>query len=215
MAGKITALEPQKQSRDRVNVYLEGAFAFGLAEITAARLTVGAWLTDAEIASLLEADGLERAREKALSYLSYRPRSTAELGSYLSERGFSEDVVSAVLSRLGEVGLLDDEAFARSWLENRLLLRPKGRRALSAELQQKGIPAEISERILESFDEASVIRQVAEEQARRLSHLPPDVFRRRLTARLSSRGFAYDLIQETLSDLQAPQLSFESESEEY
>jgi regulatory protein len=215
MAGRITALEPQKRSRDRVNVYLDDVFAFGLATLIAANLRVGMTLTDDKIAALRLADEVERAREKALNYLSYRPRSEAELQSYLSESDFAEATVAEVLNRLREVGLVDDDAFARYWVENRARFRPRGKRMLVQELRQKDVASSVIETTLTEYDEVAAAQFVAEEQARRLMHLPPDLLRRRLWDRLMRRGFSPDIIQEVLATQPFFQQLDTEESEEH
>ena len=213
MAGIITALEPQKRSKDRVNVYLDGEFAFGLAAIHAVNLRVGLWLSDEEAAALKAADEVERAREKALDYLSYRPRSEAELQRYLLDRDFSEAVAEDVMQRLRSVGLVDDREFARYWVENRVRFRPRGKRALVQELRQNGVAPEVIEEALAGFDEVAAVKGVFEEQARRLAHLPPDLFRRRLIERLVRRGFPYGVIEEILAAYTFP-ISKSDESED-
>jgi len=214
MAGRITALEPQKHSSDRVNVYLDDVFAFGLALLLASSLRVGMALTDDEIAALRLADEVERAREKALSYLSFRPRSEAELRNYLLESDFSAATVAEVLERFRGVGLVDDEAFARFWADNRARFRPRGKRMLVQELRQKDVASGVIETTLAEYDEVAAAQQVAEEQARRLAHLPPDQFRRRLWDRMLRRGFSPDIIQEILATQPFFQLDTE-ESEEH
>ena len=79
MTGTITALIAQKRNKDRVNVYLDGEFAFGLAAIEAIRLRQGQVLSDEEIEHLKALDEIERAHERALNLLSYRPRSAQEI----------------------------------------------------------------------------------------------------------------------------------------
>lgn len=222
MAGRITALEPQQRTPDRVNVYLDGEFAFGLAALVAARLQVGAWLSDEAIATLRAADTLEQAHEKALQFLEFRPRSGMELQRYLVEKGFSKEVVEEVLHRLSAVGLVDDRGFSRFWVENRARFRPRGRRALMLELRQKGIAPEDMAAALDGYDESAAAWALAREQARRLAHLPPEQLRRRLSERLARRGFSYDLIQEILAAMVAPAdedetdsgMDFEQESED-
>jgi regulatory protein len=214
MAGRITSLEPQKRSRDRVNVYLEGEFAFGLARLVAAKLKIGIWLSDEAIAELTSADGSERAHSRALDYLSYRPRSEAELRDYLLEKEFPENAVEEVLARLNRVGLVDDAEFARYWIDNRARFRPRGGRMLHYELQQKGVASEAIEEALADYDELAAVRKVAREQARRLRHLPPDKFRRRLYARLARRGFSSGLIQEILVAQDFPQLIDDNSEED-
>jgi regulatory protein len=77
---------------------------------------------------------------------------------------------------------------------------------LSYELGQKGVDSEVIETVLEDYDEAAAVRRVAQEQVRRLGNLPPDVARRRLFERLARRGFSYDVIRETLTIQDFPQL---------
>ena len=216
MAGRVTALEPQKRARDRVNVYLDGEFAFGLASFVAANLKIGSQLSDEAIAELRAADGVERAHNRALNFLSYRPRSEAEIREYLigkaspSGEPISEDVIDEVVRRLDRAGLLDDAEFARYWCENRARFRPRGKRMLRYELRQKGVASGLIEDVLEDYDEMAAVQKVAREQARRLRHLPPDTFRRRLYGRLARRGFSSYLIQEALETLETPQDDLEA-----
>ena len=200
MAGTITALEAQKRSRDRINVYLDGEYAFSLAVFTAVNLKVGVLLSDEEITRLRTADEVERARARVLDYLSYRPRSEWEVREYLQKREFSSTAIDTVVSALSEVNLIDDGAFAQYWLDNRAQFRPKGKRILSQELRQKGVTSQVIDATLEEYDEEEAARRVFEEQARRLVNHPPDVFRRRLTERMARRGFSYDLIRDLLDN---------------
>ncbi|NJM52668.1 MAG: hypothetical protein HC846_04275 [Blastocatellia bacterium] len=87
MAGTITALKVQAKAKDRVNVSLDGEFAFGLALIHALWLKIGQQLSDAEIAELQAADTLEKAQQRALNLISYRPRSVKEVKQRLKKGG--------------------------------------------------------------------------------------------------------------------------------
>jgi regulatory protein len=201
MAGTITALRFQKRNKNRVNVYLDGQFAFGLAAIEAARLRVGQALGDDDIARLQRQDKVERAHERALNFLSYRPRSEAEVRRSLHKKGVQEEVVEVVIERLTRAGMLDDREFARYWVENRLQFNPRGARALGHELRQKGVPASIIADALVGFDEEAAARKASEAGARRLAHLEPDAFRRRLGAYLARRGFAYVVIAPLVEEM--------------
>lgn len=217
MAGTITALRWQKRNKDRVNVYLDGRFAFGLAAIAAANLRVGQTLSDEEIAHLQAKDDVERAYEHALNFLSYRPRSEAEVRRNLREKDIEDEVIEAVIERLTRAGLLDDHAFARYWIENRLEFNPRGVRALSHELRRKGVSDAIIAEALAGFDEEAVARKAAGSAAPRLAHLEPAEFRRRLEAHLARRGFSYaviePLVEEMLEAICCGTL-FDTESEE-
>ena len=196
MAGKITALKQQKRNRDRVSVYLDGRFAFGLPAIVAAGLKSGQFLSDTEIETLTEEGAVESAYNRALEYLSYRPRSRAEVVTYLRRRSVPESQVASVTERLERAGLLDDEAFARFWVENRERFRPRGLRALRYELRTKGLSDEVIEEALASVDVEQSALRAAEKKAQRLARLDRPTFDRKLVEYLARRGFAYDVARE-------------------
>lgn len=203
MAGKITTLEFQKKNPDRVSVFLDGRFAFGLPAIMAARLKRGQFLSDAEIQALQADDTIETAYNRALNYLSYRPRSRAEVDRYLQKRDLSESQIEAVAERLERAGLLDDEAFAQYWVENRERFRPKGLRALRYELWSKGISNETIERALVSVDVPDSAYRSATRKARQLAHLDRQAFTKKIIEYLARRGFDYEVARETAGRLWA------------
>jgi regulatory protein len=192
MSGKITALKVQKRNRERVNVYLDGKFAFGLARIVAAWLRVGQDLSDERIAELKAQDDKEATYQKVLRYLSYRERSEAEIRQYLHKRQVDESLIEDITHRLLRSGLVDDRRFAQRWVENRSEFRPRGRRALSYELRQKGIPNQIIDEVVEQIDEAELAYQAALKRSEKLSQFQWPVFRKKMYAYLSRRGFSYD-----------------------
>jgi len=196
MAGKITALKVQKQNQDRVSVYLDGRFAFGLPAIVAVPLKQGQHLSDAEIEALTEQGAEESLYKQALNYLSYRPRSQSEVVSYLQRRDASESQIKAVVDRLERAGLLDDEAFARFWIENRERFRPRGVWALHHELRNKGLDNEMIEQALTSVDASASAYRAASKKARQLSYLDQATFRRKLVEYLARRGFEYEIAKE-------------------
>jgi regulatory protein len=201
MAGKITALRFQKRNKDRVNVYVDERFAFGLAAIEAARLQVGQVLSDDDVARLQVRDEVERAYERALNFLSYRPRSEAEVRQNLRKKDVEDEVVEVVIERLTRAGLVDDREFARYWVENRLQFKPRGARALRHELRGKGIADSIIADALADLDEEVAARQVAEAGARRLAHLEAGEFCRKLGAYMARRGFSYTVIKPLVEEM--------------
>jgi regulatory protein len=194
--GKITALKYQKKNRDRVSVYLDGQFAFGLPAIVAASLKSGQSLSEAEIEALRQQGVVEGAYDRALNYLSYRPRSRAEIVTYLEGRDVPGGQIEEVVERLERAGLLDDDAFARYWVENRERFRPRGLHALRYELRRKGVSDEVIERALVSIDVSASAYRAAEAKARQLQHLDPVTFRRKLLDYLARRGFEYEVAQD-------------------
>lgn len=192
---KVTALKLQSRNKNRVNVELDGKFAFSLTRLEAARLRLGQELTEADIARLQEADQRERVHERALRFLAIRPRSEAEVRENLRRHKVTEALIEAEVSRLRETGLLNDEAFARLWVENRATFRPRSRRALQAELKRKGISPELIGAALAGTDDEAGAYRLAAQRAQRLRGLPRPEFRRKLAAYLGRRGFDYDIVQ--------------------
>ncbi len=196
---KITALKAQLRNPNRVNVYLDGRFAFGLAKIEVLRLSlkVGQELDEAAIARLQQADDEEQAYERMLKLLSSRPRSEAEVRRRLREHKVAEPTAEAVLVRLRRAGLVDDAAFAGYWVENRAAFRPRSQRQLKAELRQKGISGEALDSAVAGADDAQAAYQLAVKRARiaRLAALPYVEFRRKLGDYLARRGFDFETIE--------------------
>jgi len=196
MSGRITALKVQERNTQRVNVYLDGEFAFGLARITAAWLRVGQELSDEKISELQSQDAEEVAYQKAVQLLERRPRAEAEIRRSLARHAIPEDVIDAVLERLRRSSLVNDDAFARTWVENRTEFRPRSRRALAAEMRQHGLSRETIQQTLSEtdLDEEALAYQAGLKQSKKLNQLEWLDFRRKLSAFLARRGFGYEVI---------------------
>lgn len=198
----ITALEPQQKNPQRVNLYLDGEFAFGLARIVAAWLKVGQELDDDKIAALQAEDAREVTYQKALHFLSFRPRSSQEVRQNLIKRGCDEALADETLSRLQQTGLVNDEEFARAWVENRNTFRPRSKTALRLELRQKGLSDEVVRSVLdEQVDEQALAFEAARKRARRYAGLEWPEFRRKLGDFLARRGFSYNTLAPVVSEV--------------
>jgi regulatory protein len=195
---KITALKVQARNKNRVNVYLDGEFAFGLVKIEAVRLRLGQELSGADVERLKQADTAETAYEQALKFISYRPRSESEVRQHLKKKELSDSEIENVLARLRNAGLVNDEAFAKYWVETRAAFRPKGKRALKAELRAKGVAVPDVETALADTNDAEAARQLAVKRAKRLKDLPWPDFRRKLGEYLARRGIDYDTLSEAV-----------------
>lgn len=196
MANTITALKQQKRNPDRVNVFLDGEFAFGLTKIVAAWLKLGQSISSEKIDELRSENEVEQAYQRALNFISYRPRSTMEVARKLRKHKISEELIEDVIDRLQEKKILDDANFARLWVENRNDFRPRGRYALRSELRQKGLSEAHIEQALQDLDEEQLARLAAERKVRHLINSEWNDFRSKLSAYLSRRGFEYALIAE-------------------
>lgn len=193
MERKITALRIQKRNPNRVNVYLDGEFAFGLARIVAAWLQIGQTLSPDRISQLQAEDGREVAYQRALKFIQYRPRTQAEIRQNLRKNEVSEANIAYILERLQQTGLINDRQFAENWVENRSDLRPRSRFALAHELKKRGIAPEIIETSLEEIDDYELAYQAANKQYRKYSHLDWQSYRQKMYGFLGRRGFNYEV----------------------
>ncbi|MRR30375.1 regulatory protein RecX [bacterium] len=195
MEREITGIKAQKKNPDRVSIYLDGEYGFGLSRIVAAWLQIGQRLDDKKIESLLASDASEVAYNKALRLINLKPRTEKELRLKLISGGFTGGQCDSVLQRLREAGLVADDRYARQWVENRNEMHPRSRRLISLELRQKGVADEVIEQVLEdsSADEDLALK-AATQYARKLTITDGMKFRARLSAFLARRGFSYGTI---------------------
>lgn len=191
---KITAIQAQKKHPGRVNIYLDGEFAFGLARVVAAWLSVGQEISEEKIERLQLEDARERAFQQAMLFLSYRARSEAEIRQNLRKHEIPEPVVEHTLERLRQDGLANDHQFARAWVENRSTFRPRSRRMMTMELRQKGLDDEALKSALENVDDESLAYEAAQKRVTRLKGLEWNEFRKKLSDFLARRGFPYSVI---------------------
>ena len=191
---KITALEAQKRNPNRVNLYLDGEFAFGLARIVAAWLKVGDTLDEAKIHKMELDDARERALQQALLFLSYRARSESEIRKNLRKHEMPEEVIEETIARLRQDGLANDNQFARAWVENRATFRPRSRRMMAMELRQKGLDEETASAALQEVDDEALAYEAAQKKAARFAKLEWQDYRKKLSEFLARRGFSYAVI---------------------
>jgi regulatory protein len=195
MTREITAIEPQKKNPERVNIYLDGEFAFGLEAILAAWLKIGQSLSEEKINALIAGDALESAYLKALHFMSFRPRSVFEVRKNLQGRDIPEAILELTLERLQESSLLNDLRFAQDWITNRKDFRPRSSSALRMELRMKGISEDVIQTALaKDVDDDTLALQAARKYMHRLESQSKLEFRKKLSAHLSRRGFSYTFI---------------------
>lgn len=143
-------------------------------------------------------DILNRAKEYALRYLSYRPRSSWEMSMKLAEKGYDDTIIALVMMFLKEQHFIDDENFARIWLSNRTKGKPCGRRRIYAELMQKRLDTGIIEQCLTDLSaerEEQMARALVENKCRK------DAFHYvKLKNFLLRRGFDTAVIRKVLSE---------------
>ena len=143
-----------------------------------------------------------RAKNIAYRYLSYRPRSYAEVERKLRDQGFGDVTVRTVLSNLIRLGYIDDEKFADQWAQSRVRLRGLGRRRIEQELRDKGVDRETARRALEDVLTADLEIETAKKAVERklttMRTLDRETRRRRLAGFLERKGFSFAVIRHIL-----------------
>jgi regulatory protein len=153
-------------------------------------------------------DPTEHAREICLRQLAVRPRTRAELATELRRRGVDDEVAREVLDRYDDVGMIDDEAFARAWVTSRHHGKGLARRALAGELRRKGVDAEAVGEALEELDPATEEATARALVARRLRierTAAPDAVFRRLVGMLARKGYPAGLAIRVVKEALAAQ----------
>jgi regulatory protein len=147
------------------------------------------------------------ARQICLQLLTAAPRTRAQLASVLARRGVPQDAADAVLERFADVQLIDDARFAQAWVDSRHRGRGLARRALAAELRQRGVATQDIQSAVSRLDpeqEEATARALVERRLGSMRGLPAPVQIRRLTGMLARKGYppgmAYSVVRAVLAD---------------
>jgi regulatory protein len=139
--------------------------------------------------------------EVAVRYLASRPKSVSEIARHLRSKRFDDMEVSRALDRLRAQRYVDDEAFARYWVEQRARFKPRGDRALRTELVQKGVSRDVIEVVLGERAPDADVEQAKRALSRpltRWSTLSAPERKRKIHTYLAARGFDYGAIEEVI-----------------
>ena len=162
-----------------------------------------------------------QARQICLRLLTAAPRTRAQLATALRRRGIPAGTAEAVLGRFTDVGLIDDAAFARAWVESRHYSRGLSRRSLSAELRRQGVETEEIREAVDTLDpeqEVATARRLVEQKMAATRGQPPEARVRRAAGALARKGYppglVFRLIKEALEQ-EGPHGAFELDPDQY
>ncbi len=207
--GTVTRLAGQQKNPQRVSVFIDGAFAFGVHVdlIVEFGLYKEQALSVEAQQRIVEADRARAAREVALIYLGYRARTEHEVRQKLARSGFDEAVAEPTVTRLRELGYLDDAAYARAYVQARFRNRGYGPGRLRSDLRRRGVARGLIDAVLEALvdqeDMLEAARSHAEKRWPRLAaEVDPFKRRRKLTEYLLRRGFSYETARRVIEELE-------------
>lgn len=198
---KITKIAPQAKQPDRYSIFVDDKYAFSLSQaaLAEASLHSGQELSQAELQSLKQLSQTDRAYGRTLRFVSLRPRSQWEVEEYLRRKEVSPQLAQALIKRLINLGLIDDIAFARSWVEARRALKPTSARRLKLELRQKRVDSTIIDETLKTtnLNDTEALKQLVSKKRRQSKYRQDNL---KLMQYLARQGFNYEDIKAAMSE---------------
>lgn len=223
---KVTAIRVQSKCKDRFSIDIDGEYRFSLSDYQLIEygVYVGNEYSADEIGKLIENSRFGKAYERALNYCMIRPRSHKEIKDYLSrvflysapkayidksgQKQFKEQkvdkvktlaMIEQVIQRLNSKGYIDDERFARAWVNSRLLSQKTSKRKLVLELRTKGVSDDIIELALQEsgYDDKNLLNSLIDKKRRQSKYQDNT----KLIQYLLGQGFDYEVIKNALNEL--------------
>ena len=188
---KITELRQGVKNPERVNVFVNGKFAFSLFVTQAVdlKIKVGQEISKEELAKLEEASEFGKLYQRTLEWALLRPRSVRETKDYLIRKlKGSSELIDKIIERLVDKNYVNDEVFAKWYVENRFVKKGISKKRLKMELIKKGIDREILEQVLEKRnDEEEILKIIAKKRNKYDDE--------KLINYLCRQGFSFELAQ--------------------
>lgn len=211
----ITKIESQKKNPARKNLYADGEFLVGVSAETLIRFGIrtGDEIGEEKLKVLQATEELQGAKSVALRFLARRQRTEKEVRDKLRDREFADEEIQKTVENLRELGFLNDEEFARSYIRHQLTLRPKGKLVLKQKLLLLGIQRELADAAVnEAFqetDQTDVALQAAQKFIKKSAKRKDDPRkeRQKLAAFLTRRGFSWDIVSSITKKIMAPETS--------
>lgn len=209
---QITEIVPQKKP-GRVNIFLDGKFAFGLSLETLAKtdLAAGQSITQKQIDQITKSEELSKLQDAAVRFLNWRPRSEKEVGDYLTKRIAQKEnirprqakdspLITKIITKLKRYKLIDDRQFAKWFIDSRVRSSVKSARLISLELKSKGIDPQVIKTIIQnSPSEKTLATKAVAKKIKRWQNLPEVEFKKKLYQFLLMRGFDYETVKEVFA----------------
>ena len=200
----VTSIKPQKNKK-RVNIYLDGKFAFGLDLQTYLKnnLKVEQELSEENIAEIVKKGEFQNTYDKILRFASLRPRSRKEYELWMNKYKVHESIKEELFNRLEHLEFLDDEKFAKWWIEQRNNFKPKAKRILKFELRNKGIGKEIIDKVIDEgeVDERKIAENLVAKKDRLWKGLVGYEKRKKIYSYLMQKGFDTEIIRSVVGEL--------------
>jgi len=194
----ISAFKPQK-FKNRVNIYLDGEFGFGLdlENFVKLGLKVGQELSEKEMVEITKKAEFQKALDRLLMFAMLRPRSEKEINDWMIRKKVNKNIIKSLLERISDLDLLNDRKFAGWWVDQRITFKNKSLRDLEYELKNKGIAKDVIFEVLDEteVDELGSARKLIEKNNYKWSRFPGSISRQKKKIYLARKGFSWDTIK--------------------
>jgi regulatory protein len=195
---KISAIRQQQKAKDRYSVYVDDKYSFSLSEsaLISSGVSSGIEITAEQLEAYKRLSTEDKLWGRALRYVAARLHSSHEVREYLRRKEAAPELIDQYITRLTDIGLLDDHRYAEAFVENRRLLKPSSTRKLQLELRAKRIPDAIVREVLaeDEGDDKSALRDLVVKK-RRQTKYQDDM---KLKQYLARQGFGFDDINQAL-----------------
>lgn len=207
MSRVITKISRQKRNQERYNIYLNEEYAFSIDEAILIQysLTKGKTIDDLTIDEIAFDDEIQRAFNRALSFLSFQMRSEHEVHQKLKELEFGEAVIQEALQKLKKLGFLNDENYSKALVETKKKTAKKGPRAIQKDLEKKGIDQKLQQQVLLSFSEdeqLEIALQLAEKAVRNEQRKTPSQMKQKIQEILIRKGYPFAIVEQVLDKIE-------------
>ncbi len=164
-----------------------------------AGIRIGMELSKEELDELKERAGEDKAYDRVLRFIAIRQRSEWEVRQYLRRKNYDDEQIEKLLNKLSKRGFINDETFARAWVESRRLLKPISKRRLTQELRQKHVDPDIISTVLsaDETDEREVLRQLIARKRKQTKYQD----NLKLMQYLARQGYRYEDIKSQMDEL--------------
>ena len=203
----ITSVTAQKNKR-RVNIFLDGEYSFSLDldNFGQLGLKVGKELNQEEVSEIVKKSEFQKAFDKTLNFATRRLRSQKEIADYFRRKEIDISIHQIIIDRLKRLELLDDQKFAKWWVEQRLRFKNKSKKDITFELRQKGIDNQTIKNVLDDseIDELKIAKELIKKKYYKWkkydggdkSH--EKIRNQKIAQYLSGKGFSWEIINSVI-----------------
>lgn len=194
----ITDIQPQTKNQNRVSIFIDGKFAFGIDknDCSFMGLKVGYELTQEKYDYIVNNTIYTKAYQKADRFIGYKMRTEKEVRNKLNEDGYTNDIIERVISTMIKYKYIDDEAYAIMYAKDCKNIKKWGPKRIKAELYTRGITTTVIDNVLESLDIADIDNVITELLEKRIKNTPIDLREKQKHFNfLLRRGFNYEDIK--------------------